>query len=347
MIRYILYLLLFFVVLCAATCRNKTSNTSGDTLTVAFYNLDNLYDDIDDVDHDDQEFTPSGHYEWTSERYQQKLENMAKVISQLVDGQAPDVLGVCELESAKALTDLINTGNLKNRYSLVHYDSPDERGIDVALIYNSNKFKLISSAKIPVVLSKNLKDKTRDQLFVKTLVLATNDTLCFYVCHFPSRREGKDESEINRFDAAITAKKFINAHLNLATANLIVMGDFNDEPWDKSILEGLQALNINQKSDATLLNLMWDFKSNGRGSYNYKGQMNCLDQLIISRPLIDGEQLKYKSKSVNILDANWLTQTGKYEGFPLRTFGGSKWLNGYSDHYPVYLQIQIQTNRNK
>lgn len=341
MTRYTLHLLLVLVVLSSATCRNKAKVPSGNTLSIAFYNIDNLYDDIDDTDHDDQDFTPNGQYQWTSERYHQKLENMAKVISQLANGNAPDVLGVCELESAKALEDLINSGDLKGQYSMVHYDSPDERGVDVALIYKSDKFKMLHSEKVPVVLTKDLNDRTRDQLFVKAVVLASSDTICFYVCHFPSRREGKDESEINRVDAAKTCRNFINSHVEMLKENLIIMGDFNDEPWDKSIVEGLQAFNVNKKGEADLLNLMWDFKSNGRGSYNYKGHMNCLDQLMITRPLIDGKHLDYVPKSVNIMDASWLTQTGKYAGFPLRTFGGNKWLNGYSDHYPVYMELQF------
>ncbi len=340
MTRYTLHLLLFLVVLSAATCRNKSNVSNGKVLSIAFYNIDNLYDDVDDTDHDDQDFTPNGQYQWTSDRYHQKLDNMAKVIAQLANGKAPDVLGVCELESAKALEDLINTGDLKGQYGMVHYDSPDERGVDVALIYKTRKFKVLSSEKVPVVLTKDLNDRTRDQLFVKALLIASNDTICFYVCHFPSRREGKDESEINRMDAAKTCRNFINSHLNMVNDHLIVMGDFNDEPWDKSIKEGVMANNINQKGGANLLNLMWDFKSVGRGSYNFKGQMNCLDQFMITPSLIDGKKIEYIKKSVNILDANWLTQTGKYEGFPLRTFGGNKWLNGYSDHYPIYLELQ-------
>ena len=340
MTRYTLYLLLFLVVLSAATCRNKANVSNGNILSIAFYNIDNLYDDVDDTDHDDQDFTPNGQYQWTSERYHQKLDNMAKVVAQLANNKAPDVLGVCELESAKALEDLINTGDLKGQYGMVHYDSPDERGVDVALIYKTEKIKVLNSEKVPVVLTKDLNDRTRDQLFVKTVVIASKDTICFYVCHFPSRREGKDESEINRMDAAKTCRNFITSHLNMVNDNLIVMGDFNDEPWDKSIKEGIMANNINQKGGADLLNLMWDFKSAGRGSYNFKGQMNCLDQFMITPSLIDGKKIEYIKKSVNILDADWLTQTGKYAGFPLRTFGGNKWLNGYSDHYPIYLELQ-------
>lgn len=341
MTRYTLHLLLICVVLSSATCRNKAKVPTGNSLSIAFYNIDNLYDDKDDTDHNDEDFTPNGQYQWTSERYHQKLDNMAKVIAQIANGNAPDVLGVCELESAKALEDLMNTGDLKGLYQMVHYDSPDERGVDVALIYKSDKFKVLDSEKVPVVLTKDLNDRTRDQLFVRAVVLASNDTLCFYVCHFPSRREGKDESEINRLDAANTCRNYINAHVNTTKENLIVMGDFNDEPWDKSIVQGIKAENINKKiKESDVFNLMWDFKSAGRGSYNYKGHMNCLDQLMITGTLIDGKRLEYVNKSVNIMDASWLTQTGKYEGFPLRTFGGNKWLNGYSDHYPVYLELQ-------
>ncbi len=335
------------MILIGATCKNKQQGgAENKVLSVAFYNIDNLYDDVDDADHDDQDFTPNGQYQWTVERYHQKLNNLAVVISKMIEGNVPDVLGVCELESEKALQDLIQTDKLKNIYGTVHYDSPDERGVDVALLFNKEKLQIIASEKVTVVLSKNLTDRTRDQLFVKALLKSTRDTLFFYVCHFPSRREGKDESEINRMDAARTCKNFINSHINLTKQNLIIMGDFNDEPWDKSIHEILKAENIKKDNKADLQNLMWNFKSEGRGSYKFKNELNTLDQLIISKCLNDGTGLEYTVNSANIFDAEWLTQTGKYAGFPLRTFGGNKWLNGYSDHYPIYLILNNKNVKN-
>lgn len=332
---------------CYYICRLYDGHVSSDsekqhTLSVAFYNLDNLYDDIDDVDHDDGDFTPSGKYQWTKERYHQKLKNMAGVISKIADGNCPDVIGVCELESRKALQDLLNTGKSTINYGIAHFDSPDERGIDVALAYNREKISVLHSEKIPVVLSTDLKDKTRDQLYVLALNKKTGDTMHFYICHFPSRREGKAESEINRIDAAKACRSFIDSHMNLKTANLIILGDFNDEPWDKSISKIIGAGNIKKDSSSDLLNLMWNFSSQKRGTYKYKDKMNILDQVMISAALNDKKGLEYKPASVNIFDAAWLTQKGKYEGYPLRTFGGDKWLNGYSDHYAVYISLMWQ-----
>ncbi len=329
------------VLLFSFTCyQEKAAAVPDKGMSVAFYNLDNLFDDVDDTDHNDHDFTPDGKYKWTKERYQAKLNNMAKVIETMVDGNMPDVLGVCELESKKAFEDLLSTGGLKGFYGVVHYNSPDERGIDVALAYNKNKLSILGSQKVTVKLSKDPTDKTRDQLYVKALVKSTKDTLNFYVCHFPSRKEGKEESEINRTDAARTCRSFLDSNVVYNRQNLIVMGDFNDEPWDKSISEVMQAKDIANAKDEDIVNLMCGFKTQNRGSYKFQGTMSMIDQFMISKALRDGEKTEYVVKSANILDQDWLTQKGKYNGYPLRTFGGIKWLNGYSDHYAVYMFLK-------
>ncbi len=308
--------------------------------SIAFYNIDNLYDIVNDVNHDDDEFTANGNYKWTKKRYQNKLQNMAKAISQIANGNAPDVLGVCELESATALKDLLKEEQLKNRYNFAHFDSPDERGVDVALIFNQQKFTLVTSKPLAVSLSKDSTDRTRDILYVKLFAKEANDTLHFLVCHFPSRREGKYQSEQNRIDAAKVMKNFITNNIKTSAQNLIIMGDFNDEPWDKSVYRTLNAQNYTKTKDSALLNLMWQFQYEKRGSYKYKNEMNMLDQIIISKALANNTGLEYENGSVNIFDKDWLKQKGKYEGFPLRTFGGNTWLNGYSDHFAVYMNLK-------
>lgn len=333
-------LLLCSVLLLSVTCTKKKKELPANHFSIAFYNIDNLYDTVNDTDHNDNDFTPSGKYGWTESRYKAKLENMAKVISQLADNSSPDILGVCELENRKAFESLLDEKELKGKYGIAHFDSPDERGVDVALAYDKHKFRLIQSDKINVALSKNSKDRTRDQLCVTLLLNASKDTFHVYICHFPSRKEGKDESEQNRIDAAKACSTYINQHFNLKKDKLVIIGDFNDEPWDISIKSILGAKNIEKNDTADLQNLMWGFKKAGRGSYKFKGKMNILDQIMVSKALNDSKGMEYISESIDIFDADWLTQQGKYAGYPLRTFGGTKWLNGYSDHYPIYMYLK-------
>lgn len=329
------------MIFCSASvCTTKKSVVDNNSISIAFYNIDNLFDDINDSDHDDDDFTENGIYRWTKKRYQNKLKNMEKVIYQMVDGNLPDVLGVCELESKKALEDLIKTGKMKNKYSFSHFDSKDERGIDVALIYNKEKFSLIENRSLTVKLSKDSFDNTRDVLFVKLYSKIAKDTVLFLVAHFPSRREGKYQSEQNRIDAAKAIKKFMALNVNTNKQNLILMGDFNDEPWDKSIYRIIGAQNYLKTKDSGLLILMWGFEKQKKGSYRFKNEMNILDQIIISKSLANGLGLDYVDNSVSIFDVEWLKQKGKFEGFPLRTFAGKNWLNGYSDRFAVYIKLK-------
>lgn len=335
--------MLFMPLVCLSMTCTKGSKFMPDTeLSVAFYNLDNLFDAIDDPGKGDDEFTPKGKYQWTAKRYQQKLNNMEKVISVLANGYCPDILGVCELESGVALKDLLNTGALRQHYQYVHFDSPDERGVDVALAYNSSKIEVIESKAVMVNLSKDSGDRTRDVLWVKCLSKMSKDTLNFIVCHFPSRREGKMVSEQNRLDAAQTVKNTIAEKVK--GQHLVLMGDFNDQPKDKSISQIICAADYNVNPNASLYNLMYEFNKDDVGSYFFRGHWERIDQLIISQSLRDNKGIDYRNKSVKVTYFDWLIQKGKYEGYPLRTFGGDKWLNGYSDHLPVYLILDLNQN---
>ncbi|HEY1047469.1 MAG TPA: endonuclease/exonuclease/phosphatase family protein [Bacteroidia bacterium] len=334
--------LLLPLVCLSMTCTKESKFMPDTELSVAFYNLDNLFDPIDDPGTGDDEFTPNGKYKWTKKRYQQKLNNMEKVISVLANGYCPDILGVCELESGVALKDLLNTGALRQHYQYVHFDSPDERGVDVALAYNSSKIEVIESQAFMVNLSKDSGDRTRDVLWVKCLSKSSLDTLNFIVCHFPSRREGKMESEQNRLDAAKTVKKVISEKVK--AQHLVLMGDFNDQPKDKSMSQIIGAEDYNNNPNAALFNLMYEFYKDDVGSYFYRGHWERIDQLIISRSLRDNVGIDYNNKSVKATYFEWLIQKGKYKGYPLRTFGGDKWLNGYSDHLPVYMVLQLNKN---
>jgi predicted extracellular nuclease len=338
----ILLLCMLPFLLSALKCSDEIRFSEKGEISVAFYNLDNLFDTIDDLSTNDADFTPQGKYRWNAYKYARKLEKLAKVIRQIDGSAGPDVLGVCELENRNALEALANACDPAGRFDAVHKDSEDERGIDVGLIYNRNKMKLLEVCNYPVRLSSDSSDRTRGLLWVKLKSLTSDDTFQFIVCHFPSRREGKNKSMQNRMDAAKACSAIIMERCQTNRQNLVLMGDFNDEPWDQSLTVGLGAQKPGSDSQIGLFNLMYAFNAKTIGTYRYKDQWDILDQLILSAALLDGHLPDYVSASVGIKSDPWLFQKGKYAGYPLRTFGGDSWLNGYSDHLPVFMKIRIR-----
>lgn len=335
-------MLFLLVVLVVLGCKKPTSQT----LSVAFYNVENLFDTEDDPSTFDEAFTPQGEMKWTQERYTEKLSNLAKVIDQLTASGAPSFLGLCEVENAQVVKDLLSQPLINDEnYNLVHIESGDERGIDVAFVYDTDEFEVLDYEAVAVDLSA-WDDKTRDILYVKG---KTNNGIIihFFINHWPSRREGRKESEPKRIAAAKTLYNTKKAILEKdPKANIIVMGDFNDEPSNISISDILKAedtaLGIQQDE---LYNPMARLESMGLGSYRFRRYWDMLDQIMISGNLLTNEEgYRYIRNSVEIKDDDWLRQHGnKYEGFPLRTYGGRKYLGGYSDHFPVYLKLQYQT----
>ena len=211
----------------------------------------------------------------------------------------------------------------------------------MALAYNKSKIKVLNSKNYPVKLSLDSTDKTRDILWVKTLSVFNNDTIHFVVCHFPSRRGGAQISNQNRADAANTLLNVIRKHVDPQSQNLVIMGDFNDQPWDSSMMKVLGASSVNKYPKANLLNLMFELPDKKDGSYCFRGYWERIDQMIISQALRDGKGTDYLPSSVNIFKEDWMLQTGKYKGQPFRNFSGSQWLNGYSDHLPVSIKLQL------
>lgn len=306
------------------------------SFTVMFYNVENLYDTIDDPKIDDAEFLATGRIPWTGERYNHKLENLSKVFSSIVSPAMPDIIGMAEVENLGVLKDLIKEHSLTGTpYKIVHFDSPDERGIDVALLYNSATFKVTHSEAIPLVLGD---DKTRDILYVSG---TSNDgtKLHIFVNHWPSRREGAEVSEPKRIAAASVLREQLDKLFAAdPKANIVIMGDFNDNPTDKSISTTLRALapETEPKAGSLYSLLLPKFKA-GKGSLYYKS-WDLFDQLIVSGSLlIPGKGLDCKAESADIFSAKWLmftTQNG--EDRPNRTSGG-KYYGGFSDHLPVFV----------
>jgi predicted extracellular nuclease len=314
--------------------------------TVAFYNMENLFDTEDDPAINDEEFLPAGANQWTPERYKRKLNNMAKVIAHLGTEEGPDVLGMCEVENRKVLEDLITTSDLKKKgYGIVHSNSPDARGIDCALIYKTKRFVPLYSKGYTVPFPENKDLATRDLLLVKGILDKKHD-ITFIVNHWPSRRDGQQESAWKRERAAQTLRTVLDSIFTLdPLANIVMMGDFNDEPADPSVNKTLKAGRDSIEACATFLyNCMAPIKAEGRGTLKFKGGWNLFDQMIVSASMITNKSLvHYQKGSANIYNPDWMRQTdpGDWKDAPKRTFIGKKYIeDGYSDHFPVYITLE-------
>lgn len=304
---------------------------------VLFYNTENLYDTINDPEVNDEEFLPSSRSQWNTEKYTLKLNHTAKVLASLLDTIQPLVIGLAEVENRKVLEDLVAQPALsKYKLSIIHHNSPDERGIDVALLYNSDIAESVFDATLHVELGDS--DRTRDILYFKAY-LTEEYPVWFFVNHWPSRRTGA-ESEAKRLTAAKVLKdKIYNIYLGEPYARVIVMGDFNDNPDDKSV-KLLQQPVPNTKAPA-LVNLMQSIDRNTNFSVRYKGQNDLFDQFTVSANLLDkSNQYFIRNNQANIYAPAWLLfNHPKYGLIPNRTYASGKWVGGYSDHLPVYFDV--------
>jgi endonuclease/exonuclease/phosphatase family metal-dependent hydrolase len=330
------------ILLGIVSCKKSKINS----FTVAFYNVENLFDTKDDPNTYDEQFTPKGDKKWDSEKYNTKLTNLAKVISDMSEGEAPSFLGVCEIENRLVLEDLASDKQLKRaHYKIVHVESPDERGIDVAFFYDSRIFTVNNQEALQPDLSA-FKDKTRDILHVDG-TLASGERLHFIINHWPSRGGGKRESEPKRIQAAKALSSIKDKILSQEpTANIIVMGDFNDEPSNNSIAKHLDiSCTPTITKPYQLFNVFCQFEKEGKGSYKYRQNWNMLDQIMISDNLLrNSSRLHFVTGSARIKNEYWMQQHGnKYEGSPLRTYGGPNYLAGYSDHFPVSIRLKLSS----
>jgi predicted extracellular nuclease len=312
--------------------------------TVVFYNTENLYDTIDDPKVLDSQYLPDSRIPWNTERYQSKLQHIAQVFTSVDPHGLPSLIGLCEVENKQVLVDLVAQPELKGgNYEIVHYNSPDRRGIDVALLYDKSDFTVLKSSSIHVNLTNDTIGPTRDILYVKGFVnKSSKDTLHIFVNHWPSRRDGQEASEQNRIDAALTLRHVVDSLFALtAPCNILIMGDFNDEPVNKSLTEGLNA-NFPGKGgrDNALYNLMEKAYTEGRGTLYFE-KWQIFDQFIVSRNLLEKQKgLTLSEKEGKIFSAEWLLYTPtKGEPRPNRTIG-SQYFGGYSDHLPIYLEFK-------
>lgn len=309
---------------------------------VAFYNLENLFDTINNNGKYDLEFSPRGSRQWNSEKYWSKINNLAYCISKMVTKNTPmgpAIIGVSEIENKSVLDDLVRAKDIKQwRLQVVHHDSPDRRGVDVGLLYNPRLFKVLDVTNHTLVIPDNPNFRTRDQMCVTGIL--GGDTLSVIVNHWPSRLGGQERSSYLR-EAAGELSKHIADSLWAIRPNqgVIVMGDLNDDPQDKSCAVELGAKRDQDKVEPHgFFNPWWRVLDKGIGTLAYKGQWNLFDQIIISGTLLKHNHapLQYSSCKVNNFDFLFDTE-GQRQGYPKRTFASGAWLNGYSDHFPTII----------
>ena len=358
MLKYLYVILLtsFLLISCSESKNESQSDTilktaaaDQESFYVANYNIENLFDTKNDVNKNDEWFTPSSEINWTEKRLAQKNKNLAKVIEFMNNGNGPDILSVQEVEHKELLDDLIQNHLDKNKYKSVCFESPDRRGIDNGLIFNSNLFKVISSDAINVTLPNN--KITRDILYVELTSKVTSESIHVFVNHWPSRREGLKKSEKNRLAAARVLKKATNSLLKVnQNSNIIILGDFNDLPSNISISEVLETNEVfcDRANNEDLYNLTYKKFKEGEGTYRYRDHWNMLDQIIISKGLLDRKNIDYVCNSFEIIKPEFVIQkSGKYKGTSMPTYGGRKYLGGYSDHFAVGARFSFEAKDSK
>ena len=321
------------------TMKSDTEATLGAPVKVKFdlmsYNVENLFDTIDDPNKVDEDFTPNGKLQWNSAKYYEHLNHTVDAITNK-GTNFPAIVGLIEVENGVVLNDLVNTSYLKGKsYQVVWYEGPDERGIDVALIYDSKRVSIVGSRPIPVVLESVSDPNTRDIL--KVSVKVGSEDYHLFVNHWPSRRGGQDESEMHRIRAAGVLRKEVDQILSVnAKANIICMGDFNDFPSNKSVHDVLQAGVSNEHS--VLFNMMSDFEALKKGTHFYKGEWSPLDQFIVSYGMFDNKCISANSFEVVTYDFLYYTSKDGVKS-PARAYVGDSYKGGYSDHLPILMHV--------
>ena len=331
-------LLLLFVTL-SATAQEKRYEVYG----VGFYNLENLFDTIHDYGKNDYEYLPDGTNKWGTLKYTNKLKNMATVLNEMATDVIPvgmAAVGVSEVENSRVLEDLVNHEILAPRgWDFVHIEGPDKRGVDCALLYNPQLFKPVNSKLAPYTTEDNdTTYKTRGFLIVSGEM--GGELVHIIVNHWPSRYASSPARE----RAGVLVRDLKESLLaEMPESRVIIMGDMNDDPDDKSLKTCLGALrNKDDVENATdLYNPWWDIlRRRGHGTLKYRGKWNLFDQVILSGNLVNNDRSTLELYKTEIFSRNYLfQQEGRYKGNTLRTHAGGVWLNGYSDHLPVIVYL--------
>ncbi|MCF6279496.1 MAG: endonuclease [Flavobacteriaceae bacterium] len=319
------------------TADTNSENKNKNIFTVAFYNLENLFDTIDDPKTFDDDFTSDGKLKWNKKRYQKKIKKLTSVMQQLGTEKSfypPIIIGVAEIENKTVLNDLIYSKSLKSfHYDFVQYDSPDMRGIDVGFLYNKQFFELLSSEVFPLYLEdeEGNQDFTRDALLVKGNF--NGELMHIIINHWPSRRKGTEESEYKRLKASELNRSIVDKiYQENKDAKIVIMGDFNDNPTNKSIQNLI-------KDD--FFNPMQSLISKGDGTLKYGDDWFLFDQIIFSKNFMEAKENQHSFKYAEVFDRDFMKVfRGKNKGKPFRTYIGPWYQGGFSDHFPVYVYLK-------
>lgn len=316
--------------------------------TIAFYNVENLFDFENDPITFDDDRTPDGKDHWTEEIYMAKLKNIASVISEIgkeITGTSPTIIGLCEIENRRVLDDLVNQEPLLTKdYGIVHFDSSDRRGIDVALLYKKKLFIPTHYKKHELLLysENDITERifTRDQLLVSGML--DGEKIHIIVNHWPSRRGGEAMSRPKRIKAAKLNKRIIDSLFSdNPYAKIITMGDLNDDPTSPSVKNILKTkLERENLKIKELYNPMEAMHKKGLGTLAWRDSWNLFDQMIISTELLKKEYSSYRFYRAGIYNKTYLSNAqGQYQGYPFRSFGNGTFTGGYSDHFPVFMYL--------
>jgi predicted extracellular nuclease len=310
------------------------------TLTIAFYNVENLYDTEDDPRTDDREFLPGGSKQWNFKRYSKKISDLARVISELGGKELPEIVGLCEVENDKVLLDLVNHPDLSpGHYRFVRFNDRDSRGIDLAFLYRPDEFRLLSSQLVPV-------RSSRGGRFARGILYITGqakngEIFHIFVNHWPSRENNTDQREGGREEMA-AALRHLTDELRLKDMNagIVIMGDMNDEPDNISLSRILAAVPPGRHSASGLVNLMYPARLKGSGTVKFRKEWKMLDNLIVSESLLDNRGYRVNDGKGFVFSAGWMEfRTRQGEVSPNRTYVGNRYAGGVSDHFPVYFRM--------
>lgn len=311
---------------------------------IVFYNTENLYDPYDDTTKLDDDFTKQGMKRWSYSKFKVKLDHLAKTIIAVGGWKPPPIIGFSEIENRYVLNKLIYSTALKKfGYGIVHHESPDRRGVDVALLYLPEMFNLINSLAVRISFPFDTSSQTREILLVEGRVFQ-KDTIRILVNHWPSRLGGYTESQPKRLYVASVVRHLTDSLLaNFPRSAIVIMGDFNDDPDGDAITSVLGAVPLSDTVPKTgLVNLMTRFLDHNAGTHRFQGRWSVLDQFIVSANLLRIEGPVYTTpEDVHIFTGDFLLEKDeRYFGDkPLRTFSGPRYVGGFSDHLPVYIDI--------
>lgn len=339
-----LFLLIYLVTYFIGSAQKLDKNKNYYIAAIGFWNVENLYDTLNDPWKNDDDFTKEGINKWVGERYWTKIDHLATVISQMATDITPDglaILGLCEIENKSVVKDLINSKHLKKRdYQFVHIDGPDARGVDPSFIYNPNYFSVKKAINYKVKLVTDSSHKTRDILVVSGTF--AGEALAVLVNHWPSRRGGELLSRANRNGAAKIARHIADSIVKIdSLTKIIIMGDLNDDPVNESVKKNIGTFSdLKSPKENLFFNPMEKLYYEGTGTLAWQDSWNLFDQIILNKPWFPDNFKTWQYYQVRIYNKEFLkTDFGNFKGYPFRTFSGGAYTAGYSDHFASYIII--------